>query len=358
MIPVTRPWLPSRSRLNNYFDKIYSSQILTNHGPLVQELEERLTSYLGVKHVIAVANGTLALQILFAALELKGEVITTPFSFIASASSLQWQQLRPIFSDINFRTFNMEAELIQRNISPNTTAILPVHVFGNPCDVLLLEELAKENNIKLIFDASHAFGVKINGTSVLNYGDASTLSFHATKLFHTVEGGAIVTNDNELAQKIRLMINFGISSCGQIDSLGVNAKLGEFSAAMGLAVLEDIDVILEKRNTIYNQYKTKLMGIVGFQLLNSDIIYNSSYLPIVLNDESDVLLIIDALNKENIFPRRYFYPSLDSVSYLKTNTICMESRKLASRILCLPIFPSLHKREVDRICRIIIGILS
>ncbi|MBE0421182.1 DegT/DnrJ/EryC1/StrS family aminotransferase [Pseudoalteromonas nigrifaciens] len=247
MIPVTKSYLPNKKKYKTYIDRIYDSGWLTNNGSLLKELEQRLKEYLGVKHIILVANGSLALQLAYKSLELKGEVITTPFSFAATTSTLVWEGLKPIFADIDPNSFNIDTNLIEKNITPETSAIVPVHVFGNPCNVEKIQEIAQKHNLKVIYDAAHAFGTEYKGQSVLNYGDISTLSFHATKLFHTIEGGAVITNDDELAQKIRLLMNFGIVSPVKVNSLGTNAKMNEFEAAMGLCVLDEIDLVKSER---------------------------------------------------------------------------------------------------------------
>ena len=225
MIPVTKPYLPNKAKYQAYVDKIYESGWLTNNGSLVRELEERLTHYLGVKNLILVANGSLALQVAYKALNLSGEVITTPFSFVATTNTLLWEGLTPVFADNNPRTFNIDPQQIEAQITPKTSALLPVHVFGNPCEVEAIQAIADKHQLKVIYDAAHAFGSEYKNQSVLNYGDISTLSFHATKLFHTIEGGAVITNDDELAKKIRLLINFGITGPSSIEGLGTNAKM-------------------------------------------------------------------------------------------------------------------------------------
>ena len=225
MIPVTKSYLPNKENYKSYIDIIYENGWLTNRGELVRELERRLQAYLGVKNIILVANGSLALQIAYKALDLKGEVITTPFSFIATANTIAWEGLLPVFADIDPHSFNVDPKQIKDKITDKTSAIIPVHVFGNPCDIEGIQTIAYKHQLKVIYDAAHAFDVQYKGKSVLNYGDVSTLSFHATKLFHTIEGGAIITNDNELSKKIRLLINFGITGPTSIESLGINAKM-------------------------------------------------------------------------------------------------------------------------------------
>lgn len=308
-----------------------------------------MSKYLGVKHVICVANGSLALQLSYKALGLKGEVITTPFSFIATASTLAWEGLKPIFADINPCMYNLDVKNIENLVTKKTSALVPVHVFGNPCEVEKIQEIAIKYNLKVIYDAAHAFGVKYKEGSVLNYGDISTLSFHATKLFHTTEGGAVITNDDDIANKVRLLINFGISSPTSIKTQGINAKMNEFEAAMGLCNLDEIESIYSKRSKIWNNYKIELNDLIEFQKWNKFSDNNFSYAPILFDSEKQLLSVNQRLNKNDIFPRRYFFPSLDSLDFLKTKNYCKKSRDIASRILCLPIYTSLSEGEQEKI---------
>src|SRR5574344_509204 len=258
MINVTKSYLPNIEKYKSYIDEIYKSGWLTNQGPLVQKLEARLQEYLGVKHIILVSNGTIALDIAYKVLDLKGEVITTPFSFVATTSSLLLSGLKPIFADIDEKSLNLDDNNIEKLITPNTSAILPVHVFGNACEVEQIETIANKHNLKVVYDAAHAFDVKYKDKSVLNYGDISTLSFHATKLFHTIEGGALIINDDSLVEKVRYLINFGIKNQEEIPHLGTNAKMNEFEAAMGLCILDDIENIRNNRKKVVENYKIGL----------------------------------------------------------------------------------------------------
>ena len=353
MIPVTKAYLPSKEKYQSYVDRIFQSGWLTNNGSLLQELEQRLANYLNVKNIILVANGSFALQLAYKALDLEGEVITTPFSFAATTSTLAWESLKPVFADINPKTFNINPAQIESQITPNTSAIVPVHVFGNPCDVESIQAIADKHKLKVVYDAAHAFGSEYKDQSVLNFGDISTLSFHSTKLFHTIEGGAVITNDNELAKKIRLMINFGISSPTAIDSLGTNAKMNEFEAAMGLCVLDEIDIIRQRRNDIWQVYTNELSNIVELQQWNEYGKNNFAYAPVLFESEEQLLKIEAKLKENDILPRRYFYPSLDTLSYLDSKQICSNSRDMASRILCLPIYPNLATSNVKNIIQIV-----
>lgn len=345
MINVTKSYLPSKKKYKSYVDKIYKSNWLTNNGPLVQELEEKLAIYLGVKNIVLVANGTVALEIAYRTLDIKDYAITTPFSFVATTSSLVTNGIKPIFVDIDKKRLNINAKEIDKYITPNTSAIVPTHVFGNICKVNKIAKIAKDNNLKVIYDASHCFGVKYKGQSILNYGDISTLSFHATKLFHTIEGGALIINDDSLVEKAKHLRNFGIENEESIPSLGTNAKMNEFEASMGLCMLDEMDYIYKKRKKIYKRYKRLLVDIVKFPKLHKDMDYNYSYFPIILKDEIEMRNIKEALNRADIYPRRYFYPSLDTLYYIEPKQFMKNSRDISSRILVLPFYPNLSKAE-------------
>lgn len=349
MIPVTKSYLPSKEKYKAYIDQIYESGWLTNNGTLLQTLEQRLAEYLGVKHIILVANGSLALQLAYKALNLTGEVITTPFSFAATTSTLAWEGLKPVFADIKPHTFNLAPENIEPLITEHTSAIVPVHVFGNPCEVEAIQAIAEKHNLKVIYDAAHAFGSQYKNQSVLNYGDISTLSFHATKLFHTIEGGAVIVNDDEFAKKIRLLINFGITGPSTIASIGTNAKMNEFEAAMGLCVLDEIETVKAGRQQVWQTYQKELQGQVEFQQWNEQGGNNYAYAPVLFKSEAELLVAEAKLKKNNILPRRYFYPSLDTLDYINSKQICTHSRNIASRILCLPIYPNLCADDINKV---------
>lgn len=353
MINVTKTYLPNKEKYKKYIDEIYENGWLTNNGPLVQQLEKRLAEYLGVKNIILVSNGTIALEIAYRTLNLKGFAITTPFSFVATTSSLVTNNILPIFADIDKNSFNINPKNITKLITPNTSAIIPVHVFGNACEVEDIEQIAKKHNLKVIYDAAHAFDVKYKDKSVLNYGDISTLSFHSTKLFHSIEGGAIIINDDELVQKARYLINFGIKNTEEIPHLGTNAKMNEFEAAMGLCVLDDIEEIKEKRKLVIENYKRELKKSVQFQEQNENATENYSYFPIVLSSEEQLLKVQKALNDKQIFPRRYFYPSLDTLEYIEPKQECKISRDISKRILCLPVYAELENDIQNIIVRTI-----
>ncbi len=353
MIQVTKTYLPNIDKYKKYIDEIYATGQITNYGPLVQKLEKRLAKYLGVKNIVVVANGTVALEIAYNTLGLKGFAITTPFSFVATTSSLVTNGLLPIFADIDQQTLNIDPKKIEKQITPNTSAIVATHVFGNPCDVEAIEKIAKKHNLKVVYDGAHTFGVNYKDKNIANYGDITTLSFHATKLFHTIEGGALIINDDELVQKARYLINFGIKNQEEIPHLGTNAKMNEFEAAMGLCVLDDIEEIKEKRKVILEKYRKELKDLVQFQEQNENSTENYSYFPVVFKTEEQLLKVQKALSKKDIFPRRYFYPSLDTLDYIEPKQECKISRDISRRILCLPIFTELKENIQDTIIEII-----
>lgn len=251
----------------------------------------------------------------------------------------------PIFADIDPDTLNIETKNIEKLITPNTSAIVPVHVFGNACEVEEIDKIAKKHDLKVVYDAAHAFNVKYKGKSVLNYGDISTLSFHATKLFHSIEGGALIINDDKLVEKARYLINFGIENSESIPHLGTNAKMNEFEAAMGLCMLDEIESVNNKRKAIYDKYNDSLKGVVRFQQQNVEASLNYSYFPIVLESEEELLIVQKHLNEKNIFPRRYFYPSLDTLTYIEPKQKCEVSRDISKKIMCLPLYPELKEEE-------------
>lgn len=354
MINVTKPYLPDRNKLNRYIDKIYETAWLTNNGPLVQELTAKLEKYLGVENLLLVANGTLALQIAYKVLGISGQAITTPFSFVATTSSLAWEGIEPVFTDIDPETFCMDPSKIEEAITPQTTAIVPVHVFGNACQTEEIEKVALKHGLKVIYDGAHAFGVKYKGKSIFSYGDAAILSFHATKLFHTIEGGAIVFKKKEDYERAKLMIKFGIDDSDSIVELGINAKMNEFQAAMGLCVLDEIEINTKSRFKIFHNYEYELKHILQLQKWNSKSSKNYSYFPVVFKSESELLNVMLEMKNHNIHSRRYFNPSLDELNYLGTKKPCKISRNIASRILCLPIYPDLSPKEQEGVIKILV----
>ena len=350
MIPVTKPYLPDRTKLDQYIDRIYDTCRLTNNGPLVQELTERLKEYLAVEHLLLVTNGTLALQIAYRALEIKGTALTTPFTFVATAGALVWEGVAPKFVDIDSETFCMNPNIIEEAITPDVSAIVPVHVFGNPCEVERIDEIAKKHRLKVVYDASHTFGIKYKGQSILNYGDAATLSLHATKLFHTIEGGAIIFKDKAALERAKLLINFGITGPETIEGLGINGKMNEFQAAMGLAVLDEIEQNIAGRRAIWKKYEDFfLKSELRRQKHNPESTLNYAYYPVLFKDEAALLKAKETLQKNNILPRRYFFPSLDTLTLNINRESLVVSRDIASRILCLPIYSSLTLEECEEI---------
>lgn len=360
MIPVTKPYLPNREKLNQYIDGIYERNWLTNNGPLVQQLTERLEKYLGIKNLLLVSNGTLALQVAYHALGItnsdkssSSEAITTPFTFIATASSLKWEGIEPVFSDIDANTWCLDPTKIEENITPNTKAIVPVHVFGNACDIEAIDIIAQKYNLKVIYDAAHAFGVTFKGKSLLSYGDAATLSFHATKLFHSIEGGAIVFKNKTDLERAKLIINFGISGPDNIDTLGINAKMNEFQAAMGLCVLDEFESNITSRAEVWNTYAKALDSHYQLQKIHLDTQYNYAYFPIVFETAEEATQVLNGLKKNDVIARRYFCPSLDTIDYFQLKNYQPISEDIASRILCLPLYAGLSIEDLGKIVKII-----
>ncbi len=356
-IPVTKSFLPPFEEYASYLSEIWASDILTNNGPLVKELETRLKEYLGVKNLFFVTNGTIALQIAARALDLSGEVITTPFSYVATTSSIVWEGCTPVYVDIDPRTLCIDAGLIEAAITPRTTAILPTHVYGIPCDVERIQSIASKHGLKVIYDAAHAFGVSYGGRSLAAYGDAATLSFHATKLFHTVEGGAVVTEDDEVAHRISYMRNFGHNGQEAFWGLGINGKNSEFHAAMGLCNLQHVSDIIAARKQVTAWYDELLTGtLLTRPLLPEGTEYNYAYYPVLFPSEEALLRARDALNARQIFPRRYFYPSLETLPYLDSRSMPL-SEGISARVLCLPLYPELTYEEVCMITTITTNVL-
>lgn len=359
MILVTKTHLPDIQRYEAYLKKIYASRWLTNDGQCVHELTQNLEKYLGVKNVLLVANATLGLQIAYKLLGLSGEVITSPLSFVATTSSLIWEGLTPVFADIDPKTACVDPNKIEEKITDKTTAILPVHVYGNACEIEEIQEIATRHNLKVIYDAAHAFGVQYKNGSILKYGDVSLLSFHATKLFHTAEGGALIIKDDLLFKKAKSMLNFGFDpdGSGEISRLGINAKMSELHAAMGLCVLEDMDKVLRGRKAVFELYSKLLKNHVSFlnHSLHSTQAY--AYFPVLFKNEAELLEVTAALQAQNIFPRRYFYPSLNALPYLHYMKMPI-SEDIAKRVLCLPMFEDLGQDSIVHICNIIREVLS
>lgn len=357
MIPVTKPFLPPKEEYEEYLKGIWHRNWLTNMGPLASQLEMELKEFLKLNHLLYVTNGTVALQMAIKGLELKGEIITTPFSFVATTSSIVWEGCKPVFVDIDKESLNIDSSKIEAAITENTSAILATHVYGNPCDVLVIEKIAEKHNLKVIYDAAHAFGVEINGKSIFEYGDVSTCSLHATKLYHSIEGGLIITKDAELLKKLAYIRNFGISGFDSFAELGLNGKNSEFHAAMGLANLKYINGISKKRKDLSIRYDVKLKSLKARRpIWHSKSENNAAYYPIVFESEELMLAVKSELEGREIGTRRYFYPSLaNALPYLKPENMDITD-SISKRVLCLPLFYDLSFEEVDMICRLILRI--
>jgi dTDP-4-amino-4,6-dideoxygalactose transaminase len=352
-ITVTKPFLPSFEEYQAYLKKIWDREWLTNNGPLVNDLELKLKEYLEVDHLLFLCNGTIAIQIAIRALDLQGEVITSPFSYVATTSSIVWESCKPVMVDICPDTMNIDPQKIEQAITEHTTAILAVHVFGNPCDVDTIAAIAGKHDLKVIYDAAHAFGTIHKGHSLLSYGDISTCSFHATKLFHTIEGGAVITPNAEILKRMALMRNFGHISETEFGEVGINGKNSEMHAAMGLCNLKYIQHILHTRKKLHVRYRSHLKGLpVSFQTIAPETQYNHSYFPVVFEDEPMLLKVLEYLNLNNVYPRRYFLPSLSELPYIAGQSTPI-AENISRRILCLPLYDKLSSEEVDMICRII-----
>src|SRR5690625_1075593 len=354
MITVTKPFMPPKEEYLRYLDGIWEREYLTNNGPLVRKLEKELKTNLDVvSQVSFVSNGTIALQIAIKALDLKGEVITTPFSYVATTSSLVWEGCKPVFVDIDPGTLNMDPARIEEAITEETTGILATHVFGNPCDIDTIQTIADKHDLKVIYDAAHCFGTSYKGRSVFEYGDISTASFHATKVFHTVEGGAVFTGDRALHKQMQYMRNFGHAGAERFNGVGINGKNSELHAAMGLANLNHIGKILESRKhqcRLYNELLTDLPLRTLEVQQGSE--WNCSYYPVIFKDEAAALRVKASLEKEKIYPRRYFYPSLETLDYVTPADVEI-SKDISKRILCLPLYVELTDDEIGRICRLL-----
>ena len=359
MIPVTKPFLPPLEDYKIYLEGVWKREWLTNMGPLASQLEMDLKDYLKVQHLLYVTNGTVALQMAIKALDLKGEIITTPFSFVATTSSIVWEGCTPVFVDIDRDSLNIDATQIEAAITDKTSAILATHVYGNPCDVVEIERIAKKHNLKVIYDAAHAFGVEIDGKSIFEFGDISTCSLHATKLYHSVEGGLVITTDPEILKKLASIRNFGISGHETFSELGLNGKNSEFHAAMGLCNLPNVPDIIAARKEIFDNYDSFLnWEILSKPKISPYIEYNYAYYPVVFPSEKVLRKVQEALAAEQIIPRRYFYPSLNTLAFMPKSMSCPVSEDMSERVLSLPLYVGLPLPDVERISKIINGHLS
>jgi dTDP-4-amino-4,6-dideoxygalactose transaminase len=353
---VTRPSLPPLEELMPYLEEIWESKLLTNGGPFHQRLEAALCEYLGVPHIALFTNSTIALITALKALDIQGEVITTPYSFVATAHALLWNGVKPVFVDIDPVTLNLDPTKIEAAITPRTTAIMPVHVYGHPCDVDAIEAIAKRYNLKVIYDAAHAFGVQCHCGSVLNHGDFSVLSFHATKVFNTFEGGAIICQDADTKRYIDQLKNFGFTSETTVIQTGINGKMSEFNAAVGLLQLKHIDVAIEKRQAIDATYREALKDTPGIRCHAPPAPQrrNYSYFPIFVEDDYPLTRdqLYDKLKAHGIHVRRYFYPLITEFAMYKENGLLRKdgldvAKKAAGQVICLPIYPTLADQELD-----------
>ncbi|SNR55737.1 DegT/DnrJ/EryC1/StrS aminotransferase family protein [Flavobacterium sp. ov086] len=353
MIPVTKTFLPSQEEYNSYLKRAWDKAWLTNRGELTLELEEKLKNFLNVSNLIITNNGTIPIQIALKLFGKGGEIITTPFSYVATSAAIVWENCTPVFVDIHPDYLTIDETKIESAITPKTTAILATHVFGNPCHVVEIERIAKKYNLKVIYDAAHCFGVQYNNQSVFNFGDVSTCSFHATKIFHTGEGGAMFCNDKETYHQLFYSHNFGHNGPLAFHGLGINAKISELQAAMGLAVFPHLSSIFAERKKVVDFYNENLnFDTIRSLKIRENTEWNYSYYAVIFDSEDTLLKILDALAKENIIPRRYFYPSLNTIEYTKGDKMPI-SESIASRILCLPLYVGISTADLEKIVRTI-----
>ncbi|WP_313825059.1 DegT/DnrJ/EryC1/StrS family aminotransferase [Leclercia sp.] len=361
-IYVTSPLLPPLEEFIPYLEQIWQNKQLTNGGPFHQQLEQALADYLGVKYISLFANGTLALLTAFQALRLTGEVITTPYSFVATSHSLLWNKLTPVFADIDPHTYNIDPRKIEALITPQTTAIMPVHCYGVPCEMDKIQQIADIYGLKVIYDAAHCFGVKKEGISVLNHGDLSVLSFHATKVFNTFEGGAIVSHDAKTKQRIDYLKNFGFAGETRVVAPGINAKMNEVEAAFGMLQLNYIDQALAERKAIADNYRQLLDGVEGITQISvpADVTWNYAYFPILVEPEFgiDRDALYESMKDEGIMTRRYFYPLITSFAMYSTLPTASETNlpvanEIAAKVLCLPIYPGLSIEDQQHVVDVI-----
>jgi dTDP-4-amino-4,6-dideoxygalactose transaminase len=353
MISVTKTFLPPIEEYQTFVQRAYNKQWLTNRGELVVELESKLKKYLSVSNILITNNGTVPLQIALKLLGNQGEIITTPFSYVATTAAIMWQHCTPVFVDIHPEYFSIDETKIEAAITHKTTAILATHVFGNPCNIEVIETIARKHNLFVIYDAAHAFGVKHKGESVFNYGDVSTCSFHATKIFHTGEGGAVFCKDAALQHKIYYSHNFGHNGPLEFYGLGINGKISELQAAMGLAMLPYMQTIFTERKKVVDYYNGQLRtDEIQTLKIREGTDWNYSYYPVVFKSEATLIHVQNALNDQNIFPRRYFYPALNTLNYVSYQQMPV-AESIVKRTLCLPLYVGLTANEMEKICEII-----
>ena len=353
MINVTKTFFPPLEEYQKYLERVWENQWLTNNGELYKELVSKLKSRLGLNHLIPMTNGTLPIQIALNAYGKGGEIITTPFSYVATTSSIVWENCTPVFVDINPDYLTIDETKIEAAITDKTTCILATHVYGNPCHVEAIQEIAKKYNLKVIYDAAHCWGVTYKGQSLFNYGDMSTTSFHATKLFHTGEGGALFCEDESIYHEIHYRHNFGHHGRENFHGVGINATMCELQAAMGLSILPYMEHVISERKLVCEYYDTHLdfTKLETFKLRDHTT-WNYVYYPIIFKDEESLLRAKSSLEENSIFPRRYFYPSLENLPYINSNC-CNLTESIASRVLCLPLYVGLEKTEQNKIIELI-----
>lgn len=353
MINVTKTFLPPIEEYNKKLQRAWDNQWLTNRGELVLELEEKLKQYLTVSNIVITTNGTIPLQIALKLLGNNGEIITTPFSYVAGIAAIVWQNSTPVFVDIHPEYLTIDETKIEAAITDKTTAILATHVFGNPCHVEAIEAIAKKHNLSVIYDAAHCFGVKYKDKSIFEFGDVSTCSFHATKLFHTGEGGAMFTKNTNLEHQLFYSHNFGHNGVLAFHGLGINAKMSELQAAMGLAVLPYMDSIIAQRKKVVDYYNTHLnFSKLQSLKLRENTNWNYSYYPVIFESEEQLLIVEQRLKENEIIPRRYFYPALNTLQYV-SNVSMPVSECIAARIMCLPLYVDLSEEDLEKISQII-----
>lgn len=353
MITVTKTFFPPIEEYQQQLTRIWNNQWLTNNGELYKELTFKLKNYLQAQHVIPMTNGTLPIQIALNAFGKQGEIITTPFSYVATTSSIVWEKCTPVFVDIHPDYLTIDETKIEAAITKNTTAILATHVYGNPCDVEAIQLIAEKYNLKVIYDAAHCFGVNYKGHSIFNYGDVSTCSFHATKLFHTGEGGALFCQDEKIYHEMWYRHGFGHNGPEAYHGLGINAKMSELQAAMGLSVLPYMKYIIAERKRVCELYD-ELLGFSRLKRLRlrEDTEWNYSYYPIVFESEKELLKVVALLQEKDVIPRRYFFPSLEDLPYVNSQN-CKIANDIASKVLCLPLYTELDNESIQIICRTI-----
>ena len=353
MINVTQTFFPPLEEYQTQLERVWKNKWLTNRGELILELEEKLKEYLSVSNILVMNNGTIPIQIALKLMGNGGEIITTHFSYVATTAAIVWENCTPVFVDIHPEYLTIDETKIEAAITDKTTCILATHVFGNPCNIEAIELIAKKHNLKVIYDAAHCFGIQYNGKSIFQYGDVSTCSFHATKLFHTGEGGAIFCQDESLRKKIYFSHNFGHNGPLDFHGLGINGKISELQAAMGLAVLPHMPEILEGRKNAVDFYLKNLNFDKIFPMkIRENTTWNNSYFPVVFENEAAMVKVQEALNLNAVFPRRYFYPSLSSLNYVCEQSTPI-SDSIAQKILCLPLYPTLKLNELELISTII-----